>query len=118
LIASHIVPALTGFQPAVALLRGLMGHKPDATPRYRRAAQLRFLRLPRGRRIVRYANLHELAQRPGVLALQFHVPAQTCVPSVEDDRSRHGFVITHADTRGQAVALADAVERDLVINLE
>jgi biotin carboxylase len=118
LIASHIVPALTGFQPAAALLRGLMGQKPDATPCYQRAAQLRFLRLPRGRRVVRYANVHELAQRPGVLALQFHVPTHISVPSVEDDRSRHGFVITHADTREQAVACADAVERDLVIDLE
>jgi biotin carboxylase len=118
LIGSHIVPALTGFRPAVALIRGLMGKKPDATPHYRGAAQLRFLRLPLGRRIVRYANLDELAQRPGVLALQFHVAAGSSVPSVEDDRSRHGFVITHADTRGQAVALADAIERDLKIDMD
>jgi carbamoyl-phosphate synthase large subunit len=117
-IASHIVPALTGVHPAAALMRCLMGRKPDVSPRYRRAAQLRFLRLPRGRRVLRYANLQDLAQRPGILALQFHIAPQSSVPSVEDDRSRHGFVITHAPTRDEAIALADAIERDLVIELE
>jgi biotin carboxylase len=116
-IASHIVPALTGFHPTIALLRQLMGRPTDPTPRYRRAAQLRFLRLPVGRRVRHYANLEELRHRPEVLQLMFHLPAGSDVPPVEDDRTRHGFVITIAQTRAQAIAAADAVERDLVVDL-
>jgi carbamoyl-phosphate synthase large subunit len=116
LIASHIVPAVTGFRPTPALIRGLMGRTTDPTPLHRRAAQLRFLRLPPGRRVRRYANLEELRQRPGVLEVRFLVPPGAPVPPVEDDRSRHGFVITHADIREGAVALADEVEHELIID--
>jgi biotin carboxylase len=118
LIASHIVPALTGFHPTVALIRGLMGQRVEVAPACLRAAQLRFLRLPSGRRVRRYANVEELRRRTGVLELAFQVPAGADIAPVADDRSRHGFVITHADTRSRAVALASEVERDLLIDFQ
>jgi carbamoyl-phosphate synthase large subunit len=113
LIASHIVPALTGFHPTVALIRALMGQRLEPSIGRRGAAQLRFLRLPQGRRIAGYSNLEELRRRPGILELMFHLPPGTVIPAVGDDRSRHGFVITHSDTRAGAVELANTIERDL-----
>lgn len=116
-IASHIVPALTGFSPILGLIRTLMGSPPDLSSFHPRAAQLRFLRLPPGRRIERFVNLRHLQRQPGVLELLFLVPEGAIVPPVEDDRSRHGLVITVADSRKAAVDLALSIEQNLVIDL-
>jgi carbamoyl-phosphate synthase large subunit len=116
-IASHIVPALCGFEPTPALIATLLGDKPDVVIQYRRAAQLRFLRLPPGKRILGFPNLAELRSIPGVIEIAFNQSIGDRVPAVEDDRSRHGYVITSADTRDAASALAERVERELVVDL-
>jgi carbamoyl-phosphate synthase large subunit len=117
-ITTHIVPAVTGFEPVPALMRALMGRPVEPQLYHRRGVQLRFLRLPAGRRVQRYANLEVLRQRPGVLELLFHIPEGSVIPPVADDRGRHGLVLTHADSRREAVAIADDVERSLDIVLE
>ena len=83
--------------------------------RAQRAVQLRFLRLPLGRRIVRFANLSELQSRPGVIEIAFnHAPGER-IPDVEDDRSRHGYVIVSADTREAVRELGERIERELIV---
>lgn len=114
-IPSHIVPAVCGFEPTPALICSLMGEQPDICITRRRGAQLRFLRLPRGKRIVRFANLQELRSRPGVIEIAFNQEPGDRVPDVEDDRSRHGYVIVSAETRAAAQLLGEQIERDLVV---
>lgn len=113
-ITSHIVPAVCGFHPIQALLESLLGEQPllRRDQLQTNAAELRFLRLPPGR-VVRFNNLEQLRQRTGVLELQMNFAEGTIVPSVKDDRSRHGFVVTSAKTRDEAVRIAENIERDL-----
>jgi carbamoyl-phosphate synthase large subunit len=114
-ITTQIVPAVTGFHPTEALIRCLMGQVPDPTPKHHRAAQLRFLRLPAGRQVLGYPNLAALRAHPGVLEFMVHIEPGSTVPPVTDDRTRHAFVITHAETRAEADALANSIERQFVV---
>jgi hypothetical protein len=104
-----------GFEPTPALICALMGESPIVETTVCRAAQLRFLRLPRGKRIVRFPNLAALQALPGILEIAFNQQPGDTVPDVEDDRSRHGYVITSAETRAQAQHLAERVERELIV---
>jgi carbamoyl-phosphate synthase large subunit len=117
-ITSKIVPAVSGFEPVPALIRQLMGRPIEVDRLHGKASQLRFLRLPLGRRVRCYRNLEELRNRPGILEIMFHIPEGETVPGVQDDRSRHGFVISSGDDRAQAIARAEEVERDLAIEFD
>lgn len=113
-ISSHIVPAVTGFDPLVGLIRQLFS-RPVVCPRLsQRAAELRFLRLETRARIAALPNLESLRSRPGILDLFVQFGPGDVVPSVSDDRSRHGYVISAGTTREEAVRNAEAVENDLV----
>jgi carbamoyl-phosphate synthase large subunit len=116
-IASHIVPALTGFDPTPALIAILLGETPEVLCTERRAAQLRFLRLPAGKRILGFPNLAELSSIPGVIEIAFNQSIGDRVPDVADDRSRHGYVIVSAADRAAADALAERIEREIVVDL-
>ncbi len=116
-IASHIVPALCGFEPTPALISILLGEQPRVVTTHQRAAQLRFLRLPPGKRILGFPNLTALQALPGVVEIAFNQAVGERIPAVEDDRSRHGYVIVSAETRDATCALAERVERELVIEL-
>jgi biotin carboxylase len=114
-IPSHIVPAVCGFDPTPALISILLGETPDVTTSCQRAAQLRFLRLPPGKRIVGFPNLARLQSIPGVLEIGFNQAVGDRLPNVEDDRSRHGYVIASAETREEAASLGERIERELII---
>jgi biotin carboxylase len=116
-IASHIVPALCGFEPTPALIALLLGEAPEVAITRQRAAQLRFLRLPAGKRILGFPNVAELRSMPGVIEIAFNQVVGDRVPAVEDDRSRNGYVIVAADSREAAHALAERIERELVVDL-
>jgi carbamoyl-phosphate synthase large subunit len=116
-IASHIVPALCGFEPTPALISILLGEIPDVIATRQRAAQLRFLRLQPGKRILGFPNLAELRSLPGVIEIGFNQTVGDRVPPVEDDRSRNGYVIVWADSREAAVALGERIERELIVDL-
>jgi carbamoyl-phosphate synthase large subunit len=116
-IPSHIVPAVCGFEPTPALIGILLGETPEVITRRQRAAQLRFLRLEPGKRIVGFPNLAKLESLPGVLEIAFSQSDGDRVPNVEDDRSRHGYAIVSADTREAACALGERIERELIVEL-
>jgi carbamoyl-phosphate synthase large subunit len=116
-IASHIVPALCGFEPTPTLISILLGEQADVVTTHQRAAQLRFLRLPPGKRVLGFPNLSELRELPGVIEIAFNQAVGDRIPAVEDDRSRHGHVIVSAETRDAACALAERIERELRVDL-
>ncbi|MGE3315789.1 MAG: ATP-grasp domain-containing protein [Planctomycetaceae bacterium] len=116
-IPTHIVPAVTGFDPTPALIDSLMGASPSVDKTEERACQLRFLRLPAGRVLRAVRNADELRSLPGVLDLHFNFQPGDRIPDVGDDRSRHGFVIAAGENRAEAIALADEVEHRLVFDL-
>ncbi len=116
-IPSHIVPAVCGFEPTPALICTLMGESQPVVKTGARAAQLRFLRLPAGRRIVRFANLDQLRQSPGVIEIAFNQAEGERIPDVEDDRSRHGYVIVTADTPDSVRRLGERIERELIVEM-
>jgi carbamoyl-phosphate synthase large subunit len=116
-IASHIVPALSGFEPTPALISILLGESPKVVTKYQRAAQLRFLRLPAGKRILSFPNLAELRSLPGVIEIAFNQAVGDRIPAVEDDRSRNGYVIVSAEDRATANTLSERIEHDLVVDL-
>lgn len=115
-IPSHIVPAVCGFEPTPALIAILLGETPEVTMSRQGAAQLRFLRLPPGKRILGFPNLAELQQIPGVLEIAFNQAVGERVPAVADDRSRHGYVIVSADNAAAARALGERIERELIVD--
>jgi biotin carboxylase len=115
-IPSHIVPAVCGFEPTPALIAILLGETPEVFMTEERAAQLRFLRLPPGKRILGFPNLAELQQIPGVVEIAFNQAVGERVPAVEDDRSRHGYVIVSADNAAAARALGEQIERELIVD--
>ncbi|HEV8000506.1 MAG TPA: ATP-grasp domain-containing protein [Planctomycetaceae bacterium] len=115
-IPSHIVPAVCGFEPTPALIAILLGDAPEVLMTQERAAQLRFLRLPPGKRILGFPNLAELQQTPGVVEIAFNQAVGERVPAVQDDRSRHGYVIVSADNAAAARALAEQIERELIVD--
>jgi biotin carboxylase len=114
-IPTHIVPAVCGFEPTPALISILLGETPEVVAPGRRAAQLRFLRLEPGRRIVGFPNLAELQSSRGVLEIAFNQGVGDRVPSVDDDRSRHGYAIVSADTREAAQVLGERIEQELIV---
>jgi biotin carboxylase len=115
-IPSHIVPAVCGFEPTPALISILFGETPEVAVTRDRAAQLRFLRLPPGKRILGFPNLAELQSIPGVLEIAFNQAAGERVPAVQDDRSRHGYLIVSADDGAAARALGEHIERELIVD--
>jgi biotin carboxylase len=116
-IASHIVPALCGFEPTPNLISILLGEAPEVIVTRQRAAQLRFLRLSPGRRILGFPNLAELESVSGVMEIAFNQAVGDRLPAVEDDRSRNGYVIVSADNREAAVGLGERIERELIVDL-
>ncbi len=115
-IPSHIVPAVCGFEPTPALISILLGETPEVVVTRERAAQLRFLRLPPGKRILGFPNLAEMQSVPGVLEIAFNQAVGERVPAVQDDRSRHGYVIVSADNAAAARALGERIERELIVD--
>jgi carbamoyl-phosphate synthase large subunit len=116
-IASHIVPAVCGFEPTPALISILLGETPEVVATRQRAAQLRFLRLSPGKRILGFPNLAEMQAVSGVMEIAFNQAVGDRVPAVEDDRSRNGCVIVSADSREAACALGERIERELIVDL-
>jgi carbamoyl-phosphate synthase large subunit len=116
-IPTHIVPAVCGFDPTPALIAILLGESPEVSMTRTRAAQLRFLRLEAGKRILGFPNLAELESMPGVIEIAFNQAVGDRVLRVEDDRSRHGYVIVSADTREAAGVLGERIERELVVEM-
>ncbi len=51
-----------------------------------------------------------------MIDLHFNFQPGERIPTVSDDRSRHGFVIAAGENRAEAISLADEVERRLVID--
>ncbi len=117
-IPTHIVPAVCGFDPTPALIDTLMEHAPEVRTPFHRSCQLRFLRFPTGKTIRGFPNLAELRARPGVLDLHLNYQPGETIGQVDDDRSRHGFVIAAGENRREAVSLADLVEVELVVEWE
>jgi biotin carboxylase len=115
-IPSHIVPAVCGFEPTPALISILFGETPEVAVTRERAAQLRFFRLPPGKRILGFPNLAELQSIPGVLEIAFNQAVGERVPAVQDDRSRHGYVIVSAEDGAAARALGERIERELIVD--
>lgn len=95
----------------------LLGEQAEVVTTHQRAAQLRFLRLPPGKRILGFPNLAELRALRGVIEIAFNQAVGDRIPAVEDDRSRHGHVIVSAETRDAACALAERIERELRVDL-
>jgi biotin carboxylase len=113
-IPTHIVPAVSGFDPTPALIQVLMGESPAVVRTANRACQLRFLRFPMGHTLQAHSDLEEIRALPGVLDLHFNYQPGEQIGAVSDDRSRHGFVITAGANRAEAIGLADAIERRIV----
>jgi hypothetical protein len=58
-----------------------------------------------------------LRSTPGVIEIAFNQDVGDRVPAVEDDRSRNGSVIVAANNRDAACALAEQIERELIVDL-
>jgi biotin carboxylase len=112
-IPTHIVPAVCGFHPTPALLRLLMGWVVTVQRSCARGAELRFLTFPAGKRFEGFSNLSEVRNLPGVIEIFSNYLPGERIGGIEDDRSRHGFVITAGADRDEARALAQYVEHSL-----
>jgi len=81
-----------------------------------RAGVLRFMLYPEGR-VSRIDN-SEAAQRiDGVVACDLYVKVGDYLKPPTMDTMRHGYLITVADTLGEAQKIADEAEKTIVVTL-
>lgn len=104
MIASHIVPLVSGFDITRALIRDALGSAVDAAPvdHERDCVQMHYLRFPEGK-VTAIEGLDAAAYAPGVVALRWYglSPGDT-IRSPSNDAERQGMLIA----RGPSVEAA------------
>jgi biotin carboxylase len=110
-IFSDILREISGVDPVDAVLDVALGRAPAIEPTRSRAAVLRFFNPP-GSGILRAIHGLENARRlPGVFALAIEAELGQEFHGITRDGERPGYTIVTGDTREDAIAVADQVER-------
>jgi len=117
-VTSHLVPALTGFDPYPYYLSAALGESPSV-PRANLGCcgALDFLHFPPG--CVQSIEGLEAAQTmPGVLKAGLNYAAGQMIPEPTDDTNRAGFSLIVADTRAELDGLRAQVHEIVRVNYE
>jgi biotin carboxylase len=117
-IATDLLPALTGVDILALRLRQSLG-EPIDFPQIRkdRVGILRFFELPEGT-VRRVRGLREAAALPGVIHLEFNPTEGTRLKRAVSGDQRPGFVLVAANSRAQAMAIADEVMTLVTVDVQ
>ncbi len=112
-ITTELTPRSTGIDMVEGAIDLALGRVPDLTPKHGpRGSAIRYLAPPPG--TVRAIDGVEHARSmPGVKIVHVDVAVGGTVPELVSSLTRVGYVITEADTAGQAIARAEAA-RDAI----
>lgn len=124
LIASHIVPIVSGVDNYKLLIQGTEHGKilelPQIEEKYRkRCAVLKFFETPQfGGKVTRIRGKELLQQDKRVLAWQFNFSEGDIIMAAKDDSTRVGFYIAYGETEDELQELMAKIEKEVTIELE
>lgn len=124
LIASHIVPMVSGVDNYELLIRGTeqggILYCPEVKDAYKdRCAVLKFFETPRGGGTVTKLRGRELLEdNEKVLAWQFNFSEGDVIVPAKDDSTRVGFYIAYGETEDELRDLMEQIENTVSIELE
>lgn len=105
-IFGQIVEAVSGINMPQALASILLGEEVDIQPDVQRGAVYRFF-APQPGIFLGAEGVEEARQLDGVLDFGFHMKPGTIINPIEGDADRPGYCVTQANTREEAIAIAD-----------
>lgn len=108
-VFSDITPLVSGVDIVKECINMAMGYEVDISPKFSRAAVLRFFNLPEGK-LTGITGLEEAKAMDGVHEVELDVAPGDIIKPIVSDGTRHGLIITSGDTREIAVHRADQVE--------
>jgi biotin carboxylase len=108
-VFSEIIPLVSGVDAVKECINMAMGYDVDISPRFCKAAVLRFFNLPQGK-LIGIAGLEEARAIDGVNKIELEVAPGDIIKPIVSDGTRHGLIIASGDTRDMAVQRADQVE--------
>lgn len=124
LIASHIVPVMSGVDNYELLISGMeqnvIEKRPEPNADYReRCAVLKFFETPKGGGTVTAIKGKELLERSeNILAWQFNFKEGDEIVPAKDDSTRVGFYIAYGETEEELQQLMIQIEETVTIELE
>ncbi len=108
-VFSDITPLVSGVDIVKECINMAMGYEVDIYPKFSRAAVLRFFNLPEGK-LTGITGLEEAKAIDGVHEVELDVAPGDIIKPIVSDGTRHGLIITSADTREIAIQRADQAE--------
>ena len=124
LIASHIVPVMSGVDNYDLLIQGMeqgkIEKKPETKREYStRCAVLKFFETPRkGGKVKEICGKKLLEKNEKVLAWQFNFEEGDEILPAKDDSTRVGFYIAYGETKEELQNLMTRIEETVTIELE
>ena len=114
--SSHVVPALSGVDLLEANVSYATGNEHPVRKTKNRSGVLRFMIFPPGK-VEKITGLKEACSIPGVVACDLYIKPGDILSPPTMDTHRHGYMITVADTLGEAQKIADQVEKTVKVTL-
>jgi len=108
-VFSEIISLVSGVDAVKECINLALGYKADISPKFSKAAVLRFFNLPQGR-LVGIAGLEEARALDGVHKIELDVAPGDIIKPIVSDGTRHGLIIASGDTREMVVRRADKAE--------
>lgn len=118
LVATTLIPAMTGLDPIQARIRQAIGNDADlGKPLFQKWGILEFLMLPLGK-VIRIEGLDEARQTPGVVAMGYNMKVGGCVRLAESGEGRPGYLLAVGDSRAEVLAIAENAKRAMKIEVD
>ena len=117
MIASHIVPAVSGWDIEDIYLRQILQEEVEIPPVSRKCAVLKFISLEEGY-IKKIAGVHEIKRMEQVLHFELRYQEGEFVKPVTNDTDRHGYFIAWAENKEELDAIIDKVGQVLEVQYE
>ncbi|NVL89473.1 MAG: ATP-grasp domain-containing protein [Desulfobacterales bacterium] len=112
-----IVPYVSGVNMPQEFAKILTGIEPEIKPKYQKGAVYRFFDPPKGR-LKTVLGLEKAGELSGVLALGIQVQPGAIIGDTIGQHHRPGYIVTGAETRDEAVEIANAVEQTVIFEIE
>jgi len=115
-IFPDIITAVSGVDVVKECINMAMGYEVDVSPKFSRAAVLRFFNLPLGK-LLKVTGLEEAKKAEGVHFIKLDVKPGDVISPITRDGNRHGRIIAFGETREMAVARADQAENAIKFDI-
>ena len=117
-VATELIPAMTGVDLMAARIRQAVGDTHGSIdPLYRKSGVLKFFIFPKGR-VKSIHHFEQALQIEGVVNLVLNVKTDDIIGPVESGDARHGYVLTVAGTREEALSVVEDVAQTLQIEID